>query len=122
MDSLTWVALGLLFFVIVLIVYTIVVLHMLPGKIARKQDHPQASAIEVCSLMGLIIFPFWMVAMVWANFRPPPMMLPTSGWEEGGPDEEAAHSAKSGEGEKKLKVGMPERKASPEKDSRKMDT
>jgi len=76
MDSLNWVALGLIFLVIVLIVTTIVCLHMVPGKVARANNHPQVKAIEACSLMGLIIFPFWMVAMVWANFRPPPGMIP----------------------------------------------
>ncbi|MGJ8673901.1 DUF3302 domain-containing protein [Rubritalea sp.] len=78
MDSLTWVALGLIFFVIVLVLYMIVVLHMLPGKIAKKKNHPQQKAIEICSLMGLIIFPFWMVAMVWANFTPPKFMIPST--------------------------------------------
>ena len=77
MDALTWVALGLIFFVIVLVVYMIVVLHMLPGKIAKKKNHPQQKAIEICSLMGLIIFPFWMVAMVWANFNPPEFLIPS---------------------------------------------
>lgn len=76
MDALTWVALGLIFFVIVLVVYMIVVLHMVPGKVARKNNHPQLKAIEICSLMGLIIFPFWMVAMVWASFRPPDILIP----------------------------------------------
>ena len=76
MDFLTWVALGLIFFVIVLVVYMIVALHMVPGKVARKNNHPQLKAIEICSLMGLIIFPFWMIAMVWANSRPPDILIP----------------------------------------------
>ena len=92
MDSLTWVALGLVFFVIVLVVYCIVVLHTLPGKIAKKKNHPQTEAIEICSLMGLIVFPFWMVSMVWANVRPPPMMMPGSRPEKGEPDRGAVPS------------------------------
>lgn len=108
MDSLTWVSLGLLFFVIVLIVYTIVVLHTLPGKIARKRDHPQAESIEICSLMGLIVFPFWMVAMVWANFRPPPMMIPGSGQEKDAPDGGAPLNALGDEDEKGLKAAEQE--------------
>ena len=76
MDFLTWVALGLIFFVIVLFVYMIVALHTVPGKVARKNNHPQLKAIEICSLMGLIIFPFWMIAMVWANYRPPEILIP----------------------------------------------
>lgn len=76
MDTLTWVALALILLVIVLVISAIAVLHMVPGKIARANNHPQLKAIEVCSLMGLIIFPFWMIAYVWANYRPPHFMIP----------------------------------------------
>lgn len=76
MDSLSWIALGLIFTVIVLVLSAIVALHMMPGKIAKANNHPQAKAIEMCSLMGLIIFPFWMVAIVWANYNPPRIMRP----------------------------------------------
>lgn len=95
MDALTWVALGLLFFVIVLVVYTIVVLHMLPGKVARKNNHPQIKAIEICSLMGLIVFPFWMVAMVWANFNPPVILRPEISDANGGDETEPANNPKA---------------------------
>ena len=103
MDSLTWVALGLIFFVIVLIVYTIVVLHMVPGKVARKNNHPQLKAIEICSLMGLIIFPFWMIAMVWAHVRPPDILIPAeadpndSAGDEPVPSEPPNHPGTGGE-------------------------
>lgn len=90
MDTLTWIALGLIFFVIVLTVYMVVVLHMLPGKIARKNQHPQIKAIEICSLMGLIIFPFWMVALVWANFRAPDILKPEADDAKGGIGDESA--------------------------------
>ena len=76
MDSLTWLALGLIFLVIVMAITAIIFLHMIPGKIARRNHHPQAKAIEICSLMGLIIFPFWMVAYVWANYRPAKIFMP----------------------------------------------
>jgi hypothetical protein len=93
MDSLTWVALGLIFFVIVLVVYMIVTLHMIPGKVARKNNHPQLAAIEICSLMGLIVFPFWMVAMVWANFRPPNFKRPTNADQNDGADTDSDATA-----------------------------
>jgi UDP-N-acetylmuramyl pentapeptide phosphotransferase/UDP-N-acetylglucosamine-1-phosphate transferase len=95
MDFLTWMALGLIFFVIVLVVYMIVILHMVPGKIARKNKHPQVEAIEFCSLMGLIIFPFWMVALIWANFRPPNFMVPTKAAQADGTDTPPAPSTPS---------------------------
>jgi hypothetical protein len=76
MDALSWLALALIFIVIVLIISAIAALHMVPGKIAKANNHPQLKAIEICSLMGLIIFPFWMVAYIWANYRPPHFMIP----------------------------------------------
>jgi uncharacterized membrane protein len=76
MDSFTWLALGLILLVIVLVITAIAFLHMIPGKIARANNHPQAKAIEICSLMGLIIFPFWMIAYVWANYRPANIFIP----------------------------------------------
>ena len=41
-----------------------------PGKIARKRNHPQADAVNVCGWLGLITFgPPWIVAMVWAYWN-----------------------------------------------------
>lgn len=56
--------------VVVIIVLGIVKIHTLPGDIAKKRNHPQVAAIEVTSLLGLIIFPFWMVSLIWAYMAP----------------------------------------------------
>ncbi len=41
-----------------------------PGKIARKRNHPQADAVNVCGWLGLITLgPPWVVAMVWAYWN-----------------------------------------------------
>jgi hypothetical protein len=57
-------------FIIVLAVLTIILgivkIHTYPGKIAKERNHPQLAAIEVTSLLGLLIFPLWMAALVWA--------------------------------------------------------
>jgi hypothetical protein len=42
------------------------VLHSLPGRIAAQRGHPQTHAIEVCSVLGLLLFPLWMFALIWA--------------------------------------------------------
>jgi hypothetical protein len=55
---------------VIIIVVGIVVVHELPGKIARRRGHPQAEAIRICSLLGLVVFPFWMAALLWAYIRP----------------------------------------------------
>ena len=60
------VSLGLIFFSIIVITLGIIKIHTYPGKIAEARNHPQTKAIDVTSLLGLIIFPFWMVALIWA--------------------------------------------------------
>lgn len=55
---------------VLVIVIGIIKIHELPGDIAKRRKHPQAEAIRICSLMGLIIFPFWMVALLWAYMKP----------------------------------------------------
>ena len=61
---------GLIVFSVVVIVVGIIKLHELPGKIAEDRGHPQTEAIRICSLLGLLIFPFWMVALLWAYIKP----------------------------------------------------
>ena len=60
------IALFLIFFATITIVLGIVMIHTYPGKVAKARNHPQVEAIEVTSLLGLIIFPLWMLALVWA--------------------------------------------------------
>lgn len=42
----------------------------MPGKIAEKRGNPQAKAIEITSLLGLLVFPLWMAALVWSYLKP----------------------------------------------------
>jgi predicted permease len=60
------VALFMILFSVIVIVLGIVKVHEYPGVVAKKRNHPQHDAIVVCSLMGLIIFPLWMFALLWA--------------------------------------------------------
>ena len=60
------VSLALIFFSVVAITLGIIKIHTYPGKIAKARNHPQEEAIEVTSLLGLLIFPLWMAALVWA--------------------------------------------------------
>jgi hypothetical protein len=62
--------LSLIVFSVVVIVVGIVKVHELPGNIAESRGHPQADAIRTCALLGLIIFPFWMFALLWAYMKP----------------------------------------------------
>ena len=66
MQKIEIISLVLILFSVVSITLGIVKLHTYPGKVAGERNHPQKNAIEVTSLMGLIIFPLWMFALVWA--------------------------------------------------------
>jgi hypothetical protein len=60
------VSLCLILFSVIIIILGIVKIHTYPGKIAAERKHPQKDAIDVTSLLGLLIFPLWMFALVWA--------------------------------------------------------
>jgi hypothetical protein len=56
---------------LVAVVIIWVVLAMLPGKIARNRNHPQAEAINVSGWLGaLFMGVFWPLALIWAFTRP----------------------------------------------------
>jgi hypothetical protein len=76
----------LIVFSVVVIVVGIIKVHELPGNIAQSRGHPQADAIRICALLGLIIFPFWMFALLWAYMKPVFEPIPL----EAGPADAAA--------------------------------
>jgi uncharacterized BrkB/YihY/UPF0761 family membrane protein len=65
-----YIALFLLLFAVLVIVVGIIKIHELPGNIAKKRKHPQADAIQVSSLLGLLILPLWFLAFIWAYTKP----------------------------------------------------
>ena len=58
--------------VLVALVGAIVIfLGMLPGRIAKKRNHPQTEAINVASWLGIITGGIlWPFALIWAFIRP----------------------------------------------------
>lgn len=64
------VSVGLILTCMIVIILFIIFVHTMPGKIARKRGSAQAEAIEILSLLGLLIFPLWMAALVWAYMKP----------------------------------------------------
>ena len=68
---LNFLALVALFIVILVIAAVIVILGMLPGKIAVKRNHPHPDAVNAASWIGLATGVFWPVAFIWA-FLPIP--------------------------------------------------
>jgi uncharacterized membrane protein len=89
---LSYVALFLIVLAVILVALGIYKLHGYPGKVAKARNHPQVAAIKALSIMGLLVFPFWMVALVWAYMKP--VMKPI---EAVGPGEEIRPARAPGE-------------------------
>lgn len=41
-----------------------------PGHITRARRHESADAVSLCGWIGLIIWPCWIVAIIWAHTGP----------------------------------------------------
>jgi len=53
------------------IIFLIIRLGELPGKIARNRNHPQADAIHVCGWLGLLTLGIlWPLALIWSLIKP----------------------------------------------------
>jgi hypothetical protein len=61
---------ALLTVVILAGLFVVLVIGYLPGLIAARRGHANATAIRVCGFLGLLIWPCWIVALVWAYTGP----------------------------------------------------
>lgn len=66
------VALGFIIFLILMAAVAIVYIGSLPGKIARRRNHPWPDAVNAASWIGLATGALWPFAFVWA-FLPVPV-------------------------------------------------
>ena len=86
MDVLSIFALIVLLVLIAAVVGIWVMLGMMPGKIAKQRNHPQADAINVCGWWGVITMGLLLpVAWIWAYTNPnpkPPQQAPKESGEE----------------------------------------
>ena len=61
----------ILFIVVTIGALVFIELAGMPGRDARKRGHPDAEAIALLGWLGLPLAGVgWLVAMVWARFRP----------------------------------------------------
>ena len=101
MTAMEITSLSLLLFSVFIIVLGVVKVHTYPGQVAVQRNHPQAKAIEVCSLLGLLMFPFWMAALIWAYAGtigdPLPAVDETQGATAGAKNADSANPAPSKE-------------------------
>jgi hypothetical protein len=69
-PALRVLALLLIFVLIGGAAFVALVLAALPGRIASARHHPQSAAVNVCGWIGLPTGILWVVALVWAYWRP----------------------------------------------------
>ncbi len=68
LDIFALIVIGIL---IAVVIWLVVLLGPMPGKVARRRGHPQADAIRVLGWIGIVTLgPAWLVAFVWAYAKP----------------------------------------------------
>ena len=88
---LNYFALGLLFFVIIVLVYGIIAMHDIPAEIAKARHHPHEDAIYAAGWVSLfMLHVLWPFLWIWAM-----MYKPERGWGFGQKPGEPATPAES---------------------------
>jgi len=73
---LNYFALGLLFFVVIVLVYGIIAIHDIPARIAKNRHHPHEDAIHAAGWISLfMLHVLWPFLWIWAM-----MYQPQRGW------------------------------------------
>ena len=73
---LNYFALGLLFFVVIVLVYGIIAIHDIPARIAHARHHPHEDAIHAAGWISLFLLHLlWPFLWIWAM-----MYQPDRGW------------------------------------------
>ena len=73
---LNYFALGLLFFVVIVLVYGMIAIHDIPARIAHARHHPHADAIHAAGWISLfLLHVLWPFLWIWAM-----MYQPDRGW------------------------------------------
>jgi hypothetical protein len=69
---LNYFALGLLFFVVIVLVYGIIAIHDIPARIAKSRHHPHEDAIHAAGWISLfMLHVLWPFLWIWAMaYRP----------------------------------------------------
>jgi len=65
---LDYFALGILFFVVVVIFYGVIAIHDIPYEIAKKRNHPQQDALHIAGWVSLFtLHAIWPFLWIWAT-------------------------------------------------------
>ena len=88
---LNYFALGLLFFVVIVLVYGIIAIHDIPARIAKSRHHPHEDAIHAAGWISLfMLHVLWPFLWIWAM-----MYQPQRGWGFGHKSSEPASPAEA---------------------------
>ena len=55
----------------------LIAIGFIPGDIAKTRGHPNTAAVRVCGLVGIVLWPAWFVALIWAYTGPSPPKPPS---------------------------------------------
>lgn len=70
--TLDYVALGVLIFVVLIIVYGVIYIHDIPYEIAKKRKHPHLDAIHTAGWVSLFLMhTIWPFLWIWASLYKP---------------------------------------------------
>lgn len=65
---LDYFALGILFFVIIIMFYGVIAIHDIPYEIAKKRNHPQQDALHIAGWVSLFtLHAIWPFLWIWAT-------------------------------------------------------
>jgi len=74
--TLDYIALGILFLVVLTIIYGIIYIHDIPYEIAKKRKHPHQDAIHTAGWVSLFLMhTIWPFLWIWAT-----LYKPERGW------------------------------------------
>lgn len=74
--TLDYIALGVLIFVVLTIIYGIIYIHDIPYEIAKKRNHPHQDAIHTAGWVSLFLMhTIWPFLWIWAT-----LYKPEKGW------------------------------------------
>jgi len=84
---LSYFALAVLLFGLLLVFYTFIFIHDIPYEQAKKRNHPQADAIHVaCWLSLFTLHAIWPLVFLWAIAKPRPLNVAITSGGLGGLD------------------------------------
>lgn len=68
MDFLSWFALAIMFFTLLVLVYGIIAIHDIPYNIAKSRNHPHQEAIHAAGWISLLtLHAIWPFLWIWAT-------------------------------------------------------